>query len=226
MQQQQEQQHGLTFCPDASALPTHHTGPELPILQQQLGRLPLTVPPPDAAAAVLGPGWQSWGRPLPLFACVNPPYIAASSKLNPWGGLNSGHFNMLWLDVQPGLIGRLQAVDMLSKAETGGHAGSPYMVQRKVRWGGGLCQGLCRMLCLLGRCLRPAASHQTRHAAGLPQVRAMLFEPRDADTYLQLDGEVIPNAPIYMEVHAGLIRVVIHPAHPDEPAAAGSRQHF
>jgi len=51
----------------------------------------------------------------------------------------------------------------------------------------------------------------------------MIFEPRDSHTYLQLDGEVIPSAPIFLEVHHALIRVVINPAHPDEPAATSSR---
>jgi diacylglycerol kinase family enzyme len=160
----------------------------MPILQQQLRRLPLVVPAAADAAAALAPGWCTWHDALPMFALVNPPFIAASSKLNPWGGLHRGHFNMLMLDVPQGIMGRLQAVDLLSKAETGAHITSPYMRQ---------------------------------HA-----VRAMLFEPRDSGTYLQLDGELVPSAPLYVEVHPGLIRVIVSPAHPDEPAADASRHHF
>lgn len=58
----------------------------------------------------------------------------------------------------------------------------------------------------------------------LPQVRAMVFEPQDSSTCLMLDGEVVPAAPIYLEVHQGLIRVLINPAHRVEPAADRSRQ--
>jgi hypothetical protein len=55
------------------------------------------------------------------------------------------------------------------------------------------------------------------------QVRAMVFEPRDSSTCIMLDGEVVPAAPIYLEVHQGLIRVLINPAHRVEPAADHSR---
>jgi hypothetical protein len=54
----------------------------------------------------------------------------------------------------------------------------------------------------------------------------MVFEPRDSSTCLMLDGEVVPSAPIYWEVHQGLIRVLINPAHRVEPAADHSRHHL
>jgi hypothetical protein len=60
----------------------------------------------------------------------------------------------------------------------------------------------------------------------LLQVRAMIFAPRDYGTYLELDGELVPHVPIYMEVHPGLLQVVISPAHPEEPAADHSRQQY
>jgi hypothetical protein len=41
-----------------------------------------------------------------------------------------------------------------------------------------------------------------------------------------LDGEVVPSSPIYWEVHTGLIRVLINPAHCVEPAADHSRHHL
>lgn len=50
-----------------------------------------------------------------------------------------------------------------------------------------------------------------------------MFEPRDSSTCLMVDGEVIPSAPIFLEVHRGLIRVLINPAHPQESAADHSR---
>ena len=56
------------------------------------------------------------------------------------------------------------------------------------------------------------------------QVSALIFEPRSVDTYLELDGEVLPsNSALYIEVHQGLASVIINPVHPDEPAAALSR---
>ena len=58
------------------------------------------------------------------------------------------------------------------------------------------------------------------------QVRALIFAPRDYGTYLELDGELMPHVPIYMEVHPGLLQVVISPAHPSEPAADHSRRQF
>lgn len=58
------------------------------------------------------------------------------------------------------------------------------------------------------------------------QVRALIFAPRDYGTYLELDGEMIPHVPIYLEVHPGLLNVVISPAHPEEPAAHDSRQQY
>ena len=57
-------------------------GPELPLLQQ-LGRLPVNVPSPEAASSSLPPGWRVWHDPLQLFACINPPFISATSHMNP-----------------------------------------------------------------------------------------------------------------------------------------------
>jgi hypothetical protein len=55
-------------------------------------------------------------------------------------------------------------------------------------------------------------------------VAALIFEPRSLNTYLELDGEVLPsNSPLYIEVHRGLASVIINPVHPEEPAAAQSR---
>eukprot|EP00882_Tetradesmus_deserticola_P025669 GHRQ01028215.1.p4 GENE.GHRQ01028215.1~~GHRQ01028215.1.p4 ORF type:complete len:125 (+),score=54.51 GHRQ01028215.1:939-1313(+) len=65
--------------------------------------------------------------------------------------------------------------------------------------------------------------HVTEECVTLNKVRAMVLEPRDSGTCLMLDGEVVPAAPIYWEVHQGLIRVVINPAHRVEPAADHSR---
>lgn len=155
---------------------------------QQLGRLPLNVPSQDAASSLLPPGWRVWHEPLELFACINPPYISATSKMNPAGSLHSGHFNMLMYEGLPGFIGRLQALLFLAKSATGAHLDAPSLIQEKVR--------------------------------------AMIFAPRDYGTYLELDGEMIPHVPIYMEVHPGLLQVVISPAHPCEPAADHSRHQY
>lgn len=110
----------------------HWTGPELPLLQQ-LGRLPLNVPSQEAASSLLPPGWRVWHEPLELFACINPPYISATSKMNPAGSLHSGHFNMLMYEGLPGFIGRLQALLFLAKSETGSHLDAPSLIKEKVR---------------------------------------------------------------------------------------------
>jgi hypothetical protein len=54
----------------------------------------------------------------------------------------------------------------------------------------------------------------------------MIFAPKDYGTYLELDGEMIPHVPIYMEVHPGLLQAIISPAHPIEAAADHSRHAF
>jgi hypothetical protein len=51
----------------------------------------------------------------------------------------------------------------------------------------------------------------------------MVFEPRDHRTVTEVDGEVVAATPLYLEVHRGLLTVLINPAHPEEPAAADSR---
>lgn len=162
-------------------------GPELPLLQQ-LGRLPVNVPSQEAASSTLPPGWRVWHDPLQLFAVINPPFISATSNMNPEGSLHTGHFNMLLYEGLPGVMGRVEALNFLAKAETGSHLNSRSLLQDKVR--------------------------------------ALIFAPRDYGTYLELDGEMIPHVPIYLEVHPGLLNVVISPAHPQEPAAEHSRQQY
>eukprot|EP00879_Flechtneria_rotunda_P010689 GHRR01011171.1.p1 GENE.GHRR01011171.1~~GHRR01011171.1.p1 ORF type:complete len:316 (+),score=108.60 GHRR01011171.1:413-1360(+) len=166
-------------------------GPGLPLLKQLGPHLPAFVPQqPGTSSSSNGSssvplGWRVMHEPLQLWSLINPPYIAAQYRANPWGCLNSGHMNMMWVKGLKGMQGRLQALDVQVKAEQGLH----------------------------GSC--PCLEHET--------MRAMMFIPRDSNTYLQLDGEVVPSVPLYLEVHNGLIRVVINPAHPDEPAASFSR---
>jgi hypothetical protein len=69
---------------------------------------------------------------LQLFACINPPYISASSKMNPLGSLHTGHFNMLLYEGLPGFMGRVHALSFLAKAETGDHLNTPSLIQDKV----------------------------------------------------------------------------------------------
>jgi hypothetical protein len=107
-------------------------GPELPLLQQ-VGRLPVNIPSQEAAGSLLPPGWKVWHNPLQLFACINPPFISATSNMNPQGSLHSGHFNMLLYEGLPGFIGRVQALAFLAKAETGSHLSSKSLIQEKVR---------------------------------------------------------------------------------------------
>jgi hypothetical protein len=108
-------------------------GPQLPLLEQ-LGRLPIHIPSAAAAASSLPPGWRVWHDPLQLFACINPPYISASSKMNPLGSLHTGHFNMLLYEGLPGFMGRVHALSFLAKAETGDHLNTPSLIQDKVSW--------------------------------------------------------------------------------------------
>lgn len=117
-------------------------GPELPLLQQ-LGRLPINVPSQEAASSTLPPGWRVWHDPLQLFAVINPPFISATSNMNPEGSLHTGHFNMLLYEGLPGVLGRVQALTFLAKAETGSHLNSRSLLQDKV------CVGLCRSCLLL-----------------------------------------------------------------------------
>ena len=99
---------------------------------QQLGRLPLNIPTQETASSSLPPGWRVWHEPLQLFACINPPYISASSRMNPAGSLHSGYFNMLLYEGSSGLMGRYHALSFLAKAETGSHLDTPTLVQEKV----------------------------------------------------------------------------------------------
>lgn len=108
-------------------------GPELPLLQQ-LGRLPINVPSQEAASSTLPPGWRVWHDPLQLFAVINPPFISATSNMNPEGSLHTGHFNMLLYEGLPGVLGRVQALTFLAKAETGSHLNSRSLLQDKVCW--------------------------------------------------------------------------------------------
>lgn len=128
-----------------------YAGPDLPLLQQ-LGRLPLNIPTEEAASSSLLPGWRVWHKPLQLFACINPPYISATSKMNPAGSLHSGHFNMLLYEGLSGFMGRVHALSFLAKAETGSHLNTPTLVQDKVRkslcvfvlLGGFVCVGIAQ----------------------------------------------------------------------------------
>lgn len=73
-----------------------------------------------------------WHDPLQLFAVVNPPYISATSQMNPKGGLHTGHFNMLLYEGLPGFMGRVQGLAFLAKAESGSHLDSKSLIQDKV----------------------------------------------------------------------------------------------
>lgn len=100
-------------------------GPPLPHLTQLQG-LPLRIP---TDPATLPPGWKCWSDPLQLFAVVNPPWVAAGYKLNPWGGLHTGHVDMMWVKQ---FKGRLQALDMQIKAEKGEHMNLPHVHHERV----------------------------------------------------------------------------------------------
>lgn len=43
------------------------------------------------------------------------------------------------------------------------------------------------------------------------QVKAMVLEPLCNDTFLAVDGEVMPLQPLYVEVHPGLCSVCVAP---------------
>lgn len=42
-----------------------------------------------------------------------------------------------------------------------------------------------------------------------------MFEQRDRATWTVLDGEAVPERPLYMEVHSGLATILVSPAHVD-----------
>lgn len=165
-------------------------GPDLPLLSQLGGQLPLSLPrqpnPCSQPHPCLPPHWRLQQQPLQMWALFNPPFVAADFKVNPQGRLSSGHMDMMWVQGLTGLAGRLKALEVQVKAQQGGHV--------------------------------------SEDCVTLNKVRAMVFEPRDSSTCLMLDGEVVPAAPIFLEVHQGLIRVLINPAHRVEPAADRSRQ--
>jgi hypothetical protein len=52
--------------------------------------------------------------------------------MNPQGSLHTGHFNMLLYEGLPGLMGRVQGLTFLAKAETGSHMDSKSLIQDKV----------------------------------------------------------------------------------------------
>ena len=43
------------------------------------------------------------------------------------------------------------------------------------------------------------------------QVLALMVEPLDSGTWMMVDGEVVQNQPIYVDVHPGLARVLVAP---------------
>lgn len=45
----------------------------------------------------------------------------------------------------------------------------------------------------------------------------MLFQQRDSATWTVLDGEPVPEAPLYLEVHPGLCRLLVSPVFYEEP---------
>lgn len=65
----------------------------------------------------------------------------------------------------------------------------------------------------LALCTCARARLSTTHTAVTRmQVRALMFEPRGSRTYLQIDGEVIPAGRLFLEVHAGLLAMLVSPA--------------
>ena len=44
------------------------------------------------------------------------------------------------------------------------------------------------------------------------QASAMMFEQRDTATWTVLDGETVPNRPLFLEVHKGLAQLLVSPA--------------
>jgi hypothetical protein len=104
------------------------SGPPLPHLSQW-PRLPYSVPQDPAQ---LPPGWRCWHEPLASFAVVNPPWIAATARMNPLGALNTGHMDMLGCAAGVGLAGRLQALALQLAVETGDHMGSPLLLHDTV----------------------------------------------------------------------------------------------
>ena len=77
---------------------------------------------------------QAIGRyALQFWSAVGPPYISASCRINPLGGLATGTLSMMWLSGLQGLAGRLRAIDFQAKLEAGEHVGAPYVTQHEVR---------------------------------------------------------------------------------------------
>ncbi|GIL84336.1 hypothetical protein Vretimale_15950 [Volvox reticuliferus] len=73
------------------------------------------------------------------------------------------------------------------------------------------------------RCLKVLLGVEDGSFARTPDImhvvkaRAMLFQQRDSATWTVLDGEAVPEAPLYLEVHPRLCRVLVSPVFQEEP---------
>ncbi|KXZ51247.1 hypothetical protein GPECTOR_13g734 [Gonium pectorale] len=177
-------------------------GPPLPLLSE-LASLP--SPLPDSPAT-LPPGWRQLPDSYAIFGAYNTQYLALGARANPGGYMGDGAWEVWQLDPgngpeAVGIDGRGGSGGGGAGRDRGGRAGGRKRVARGVR--------LRALKVLLG--IEDGSFAQGGGVMEVTQARAMMFEQRDSATWTVLDGERVPDRPLFLEVHPGLCRMLVSP---------------
>ncbi|KAG2453421.1 hypothetical protein HYH02_001644 [Chlamydomonas schloesseri] len=152
-----------------------------------LSSLPaLPRPLPDSLEA-LPAGWQQLPDSFAILGAYNTQYLALGARANPGGRMGDGAWDVWHMADERGAHGGRRA------------SGSVRSRALKVLLGiedGGFAKS-------------PGVMRTTK-------ARALMFEQRDSATWTVLDGEEVPNLPLYLEVHQGICRLLVAPQFAEE----------
>ncbi|KAG2498809.1 hypothetical protein HYH03_003003 [Edaphochlamys debaryana] len=164
------------------AVSDYPAGPPLPILS---GLRSLPSPLPDTTDT-LPAGWRKLPDSFAVFGAYNTQYLALGARMNPGGRMGDGAWDVWHMEGPPG-VGR----NASSRPAPRG------MRMRSLRM-------------LLGT--EDGSFANTPGVLDVVKARALLFEQRDVATYTVLDGEQVPDRPLYLECHPGLCRLMVSPS--------------
>eukprot|EP00198_Chlamydomonas_reinhardtii_P003707 XP_001693043.1 diacylglycerol kinase [Chlamydomonas reinhardtii] len=147
-----------------------------------LASLPgLPHPLPDSLDS-LPAGWQQLPDSFAILGAYNTQYLALGARANPGGRMGDGAWDVWHM-----------------AADGGAHRGK--------RASGGVRARALKVLLGIedgGFAKSPGVMRTTK-------ARALMFEQRDSATWTVLDGEEVPNLPLYLEVHQGICRLLVAP---------------
>ncbi|KAG2438711.1 hypothetical protein HXX76_005257 [Chlamydomonas incerta] len=152
-----------------------------------LASLPgLPRPLPDSLEG-LPAGWQQLPDSFAILGAYNTQYLALGARANPGGRMGDGAWDVWHMAAEGG--------DRGSKRASGGVRARALKVLLGIEDG--------------GFAKSPGVMRTTK-------ARALMFEQRDSATWTVLDGEEVPNLPLYLEVHQGICRLLVAPQFAEE----------